>query len=515
MKPIHEIIGPNYSKTEFIRTCMTDFGFFMEKALGLKVAPFHLHWANMFYSNKRSSVMAFRGSTKTTTLGVVFPLWVMTFNKQIRKTHKDKKPSRFLIVSNTLKQSTRILREQQQFIRTNELLYNTLYPDSSREGRLMTKMDMQTKNDCLVQCRPYSENIRGEHPHYLLEEEASLFRDLKVHEGALLPLINTFDGNLMSIGTPLTDWDLLARHHTCDEKSKKLVDHAVGYEYVSDEGYHCSKMPVIIKGEPTWKWRYNLAQIEQLRREVGEITFAREFLCEIVSEQAQAIPAKKIAEALDNKYRLNMNLLENGNPIVRKTFNERTGQEEEQLEIPRRVTAQDLAMSADGDYTVSITLEEQGSGKWLLTHMDRKRGMGFPQHEEWSSKIFRSFQPMAMKLDPSQFGKALINTLRGQYGIPCDPYQFTPENRREGFARMIQMFENNQLILPYDKGDPLTLQMMDTLIYELRSLIPHTTPTGFTTYKAAAKHDDCAIALSMACSMIPQGQVGGFYMQKW
>ena len=509
MKPIHEIIGPNYSKQDFLKHCVTDFGFFMERVLGLQVAPFHLQWANMFYTHKRSSVMAFRGSTKTTTLGVAFPLWIMAFNKLVRKTHKDKKPTRFLIASNTMKQSTRILREQQEFIRQNELLFNTLYPDSSREGRLMTKLDMETKNGCKVFCRPYTENIRCEHPHYILEEEASLFRDKKIHEGAIIPMINTWEGNLMSIGTPLTDWDLLARHHMCDEKKKVLKDSATGYEYVSDEGYHCSKMPVIINGEPTWKWRYNLGQIDQLKKEIGGITFSREYLCEIVSEESQAVPAKKIAEALNNEYRLNMNLMDDGNPLLRTIDGKDT------LEIPRRLTAQDLAMSAQGDFSVSITLEEQDNGQWLLAHMDRKRGMGFTTHAEWSSKIYHSFQPMMMQLDQSQFGKALIDCLRGEYGIPCDPYKFTPEQRREGFSKMIQMFESGRLILPYDKEDPITLQLIDQLIYEVRSLIPYTTPTGFTTYKATTKHDDCAITLSMACAMIPQSQTGGFYMRKW
>ena len=485
MKPIYETIGKNYSKTEFLKTSATDFGFFCEKVLGLKMMPFHIRWAEMFHDNQRSAVMAARQIGKTTICSVAYPLWYMFFNKLLMKNHFDKKPLRMLVVSNTMTESKRIIREQKAHIQNIDLLHKALYPSSGREGKLWTKMEYETANGCHVECRAFNENIRGVGVHRLLLNESSLFRDYFVYERALLPIVGS-TGNLMSIGTPSSEVDVLAHQFR-------------------DNSFVTDKVPVLTNGIPTWEWKYNLKDIDKIRREMGELSFAREYMCEIVNSESQVIDRKAIVRSLNQDLTLNLNMIPNGNPEMKNN----------KLTIPNRVTGIDLAMSAQGDYSVSITLKDMQDGTWLLEHMDRKRGMNFATHKDWIQTIYNSFKPMRIEIDKSQFGQALIDDLRLERQIPCDPFKFTPDNRKEAISRIIQMIEGKRLIIPYNKDCPYTMQMIDTLIHELDSLVPTKTPTGTETYKSVSSHDDCAMALSIACSLIVTQQTGGFYMRKW
>jgi hypothetical protein len=303
-------------------------------------------------------------------------------------------------------------------------------------------------------------------------------------------MVQNVEGHIMAIGTPMTDYDLLSRLHQ------------------PESGYITSKVPIIKDGKPTWEWRFPIEKIEDIQKNMTEIQYAREYLCQIISEESQAIDNKALIRCLDPEQTLHTNLFQDGLPRQNSEGNPY---------IPYRVTGQDLAMSSQGDYTVSITLEQQPNGQWLLLHMDRKRGMNFQGHLEWIPPIYNTFKPQRIALDKAQFGQALIDQIQITAGIPAEPFLFNPNNRKEAIAKTIQMIEANKLIIPRNQNDPYTMQMTDQLIRELTNLIPTKTPTGINTYTCTTKHDDCLMALAIACSLTPTELDGAtsFYMKKW
>jgi hypothetical protein len=492
MKPIHETMK-GYKPRDFMRRCMTDFEFFAEKVLGLNIAPFHVEWANLFYTYKKSCILGFRGSGKTTITGIALPIWLLLFDRQLRVQRSHSSPVHIMIISNTMAQSTKILHEIKTYIADIELLNRALMPSGSQKaGTIWRGTEIQVKNGGKVMCKPYTEDVRGNHVDFLLMEEASLFRDLDIFTRACIPLVTAKSGHIMCIGTPMTEYDLLAR---CQ---------------LPNSGYKTHKHPLVTSsGESAWEWRFKTADIEKLKADLGELGFAREYMCEVLSEGSQAIDHKKLVSCLNPECRLDNDLDSSGKQIKDSDGSFRT---------PLRFNGTDLAMSAQGDYSVSITLEEleDGKGTYILRHMSRERGMSFSRHKEWLNRIYNTFLPSKMKIDKAQFGQSLIEELRNQYSIPCEPIKFTSENRKEIITKVIQMVEGGRLIIPRDPNDPYTMMMTDQLIKELSSLIPTKTPTGKETYNTLTSHDDCLMALAIACSMINISYQGhGFYMKSW
>jgi hypothetical protein len=239
---------------------------------------------------------------------------------------------------------------------------------------------------------------------------------------------------------------------------------------------------------------------------MGELSFTREYMCEMVSDASQAIDKKSIIQCLNQDIKINTNLTPNGNPQLNQ---------EHQLTIPYRVTGIDLAMSAQGDYSTSITLTQTPENKWLLEHIDRQRGLNFQQHLTWINHIHKAFQPSQIHIDKSQFGQGLIEELQTQHNIPAQPFKFTPENRKEAIGRMIQLIETQRLTIPYNQDCPYTRQHIDVLIHELDSIIPSKTPSGIETYTTISRHDDLAMALAIAASLTHTQQTQTYHMRKW
>jgi len=357
-----------------------------------------------------------------------------------------------------------------------------------RAGLMWTKTEIETKNGCQMFVQPYTENMRSEHVNYILADEASLFRDLNIFDRACIPMASMWPGNICVIGTPMTEYDLLAR---CQ---------------LADSGYRISRYQAMKDGSPAWDWRYSMNDLEQKRKEMGEISFAREYLCEVVSEESRCISSKSIAQACRPDTALLVNLTGDGTP---RTINGTSM-------VPTRYTGVDLAMSAHGDYSVSITLREHEGG-FIIEHMDRRKGMGSQAHKEWLTHIWRGLRPIRMPVDKSQFGQYLIDDLN-MAGIPVEPFKFTPDSRKEILGGLFQMIDSGRIMIPRDPNDPITMTMTDALIHELASFVPTRTATGIETYKATSSHDDTVMALAVAASITPHGSAtseSGFHFVSW
>lgn len=431
---------------QFVMKGATDFKFWAESLFKYDIQPFHLEWVNAFYNNKRTSIQAHRGSGKSTILGEIFVLWMMFYEKN----------KNFMVVSPTMAKSTEIIRNVRRHINDIEIL-RSLRP--SDRSKTWTKTEINTTTGCKLVSRPYSEYARGFHCHYMLMDEASQFKDLLIYERVFLPMLGHHDGNLMIIGTPSTDIDLLARAS------------------LPNSGFKHLKYPAIINNTPLWKNKFPMEKLDRLRKELGELSFAREYLCELRGEKEQSISREDILRALDTEMRL-VNAGDEGVDYFMGV---------------------DLAMSAEGDYSVYSIVEKTKENRIVLRHMRRLRGMDFKPQAGIISGIYKKFRPRKILIDDSQFGSGLIQVLRQEYGVPAKAFRFEPRNRNIMIGNLINLFKEGRIDIPRDLDHPETMSITDEIIEEVSGIYPSRTKSGMETYNTVSHYDDCIMSLGLAC----------------
>jgi len=434
---------------EFTASCYLDFKFFCENALTyerLKIAKFHIDWFNYFMTKPRVCIVAPRCSGKTTILGVAFPIWVSLFYRK----------KQFLIISNSMKQSTLVLEQIVNNILDNEFLAK-LKP--SERNMSWTKTEINTSTGCKILCKPYSNNVRGEHVNYVLCDEASLYQDTQIFFGAIVSTVKAKKGHIMVIGTPQTHVDLIAQ----------LSDKKLHPEYFS------KVYPAIKDGKSLWPERYDKDSLSRLLKELGEATFAREYLCSLEEEGVSAIPFGIIVKGYDKS--LSFEPHADGKAAY--------------------YTGVDFAMSPKGDYSVFITLKKEDE---TLTIVDIKRfrGLTFDAQENIIRDINMKFRPVKIVLDESTFGKPFVDKLIAE-GLPVDGFYFTPDNRNTILKNLTRLFWNERIKIPRSGKHPEEISTTDQLSRELTEFVPDKTPSGNPTYKTLGKYDDCLMALALAC----------------
>ena len=488
-----------YTLQAFLGICSTDFKFFCEKVLHLNIAPFHIEWANMFYSNRRSVVQAFRASGKTTVCGVAFAIWLMMFDDITRKSRKNEEPLKFLIVSSMLDHSKKILRDVKGFIENSELLHFFLYPENTRKNSTSwTKTEIKTKNHCWLFCKAYNEGIRSEHVNYILLEEAELFIDRAIYTRAILPMVGAKRGHIMAIGTPLSEIDLL---YKCMYEDPKYV------RYYYDNDVKSNGLPVRYEGKPTWAYRYNNDEINELEKELGPVEFPREFMCEMSSDDARVISSSALVQSYDQTCRLQDELTMDGFPV------KQVNNGNEITLIPYRTMGVDLASSPEGDYTVAIVLEQIINQRYMIRAIFRERVL--TKHDEWIHRIYETFKPSYLGIDLHPFGRELVLKLTNEWNVPCETFKFTPENRSEAIHSVASRFQNGSIVMPRDRDHPYTQVYTDILVHELSMVVHDKTPKKLETYTTRSKHDDCLMALAIACSRTVVGGGSSFYSVSW
>ena len=71
-----ELLREGESLEDFTKSALSSFHFFETRVLGRDIAPHHMEFFKDFINHERSMEMAFRGSGKTTVLGVDSPLFL-------------------------------------------------------------------------------------------------------------------------------------------------------------------------------------------------------------------------------------------------------------------------------------------------------------------------------------------------------------------------------------------------------------------------------------------------------
>ncbi len=368
----------------------------------VEIADFHQEWIDAILKNDNVVISASRGSGKSLVMGVLFPLYIATYNSN----------KSILIVSPTEERSFEILQKIRYVIENNSLL-KFLKPESGTGTWSKHKLD--TSNHCQFYCKVLSSNIRGHHVDYLLLDECGEIGDGEIFFSAVLPTIYTKNGKCVAIGTPTSNSDLL------NTLSRRKTFKSLRYPAIK-----------LINGKliPLWEKKFSISKLNRIKRTMGASRFEREFMLNIVSKENQPFTPEMLMSCQNDKLRY----LENGD-INREYF-----------------IGVDLAYSKKGDYTVITVFEMQPNEVMRLVYMFRVRGMDIPSQENKLIEIMNKFPPKRVVIDISLFGLNMVNNL-SRMGYPIEGFSFGGRGKRSLILfTALKAYSDKKIEIPYHES---------------------------------------------------------------
>lgn len=431
--------------------------YFMSEVLGLQVAGHHREWIQLIAQNRRLCVMAPRDHSKTTVFSVVFPLW------RIRFIPGDLG----YIFSYSQDQASKILERIKDIVETNSF-FQGLKPKNPETWH---KSEIKCSNGAKIVAKGFGTSVRGPRPNWIICDDILADRNIypmsyikKFFFEAVSNMIAR-DGRIIVVGTPQSRDDLL-------------------HELAKNPAYCFRKYAAVLSEEEKttlWPQRYSYQDLMLKKREVGSVAFAKEWLCEPVSEESSLFPYSLVSNCFDPEFRMP---LEYRGPW--KTY-----------------IGCDLALSAGAgaDYTVFLTLGVDSAGNRYILDIFREKGLSYKGQFEKIVELSKRYRPQLVYVEANQYQRVLVDMLRDRTDIPVKPF-ITGRKKVdliEGVPGLRVLFENGKIRIP--RGDDRSIDLTDVLVRELVNF-------GWREGKleGVGEHDDTVMALYIADQAVKEGE---------
>jgi len=485
----------------------------------VKVKEFHNEWVEAVENNDRVSLTAHTGAGKT-VFGSLYILWKVFQN-----------PGDFdaLIVSDTLDQAKKILAEIKHHIEEAPYLED-FYPNDKDTS--WARKEIETTEGNQIKCRPYGEQVKGEHVSFVLCDEAAEFKPHDVYFRFVRTRAASRGGTVCLISTPVHENDLMAKlsegqkppecpycgtevsplgedseigdeeidgyiceNTRCDE-TEVSTDEVIEFPDVSSKGYWSKKYPVfreIEEGEegsdesfyskeqdkmvdPIFPENFDEQRIKDLRSE-DPTMFQKEYLCEALSVEGDMYDPNDVIELYDKDLDFHQNPKEGAKYYM----------------------GVDLAVSKKGDYSVYTVMEVPQDETPRICFIERIRGMGLDEQEKRIQELHDIFDFNKVVVDKTNFGARTYRNLL-QSGLPVEGQSFEQRARSGLLVGLKNDIENNKFKIP--RAGDRAKQLTDKLYAELLGFGSTETDSGTVTYKSTAAHDDLPISLAMVCNVM-------------
>jgi hypothetical protein len=254
-------------------------------------------------------------------------------------------------------------------------------------------------------------------------------------------------------------------------------------------GYATHTFPAIsASGKPLWPERFPIEELDKIRSQVGAIRFAREFICEAVSNLSSLFPIQ----------------LFKGDPVeqyaVTLGHDWRWWKARGIVDIFIGV---DFAFSSaiGSDFTVIFVLGVDQYGNRWVVDIVRDRGLQFGEQKSRIVEVSRRFKPALIFVESNQAQKIFGDELIRQTDLPIKYFQTTGDKHslEHGIPSLALLLENRKLRIP--RGDDArTTELTDIFIDEMRAF---TYSNGRVL--SLSEHDDCAMAYYIAEQAVSGG----------
>ena len=436
--------------------CKNSFPHFCRFYIDQKIGAMHREWIDEIQRpDKYLAVMSARGHFKTSILSVAFPLWVM---------YKEKKPKIFVILSASLEQSTEIMQLIKRKIEDRPQLREVLYPENTNTTK-WSETQIRTKNGHRVLCLPFGDTVRGKHPDYCICDDvlkAEVSTDVedakRVFYGIVFPIVQARRGKLIVVGTPVSYTDLL-------------------FDLSTKPSFTFLRYPaVVFNDDGSWKSpqfpeHFSLEQLQQIKDTMPAHLWAREYLCNPLSEDTALFPPEVLRKATA-KYK-----------EYEKIYAD--------TKHKQRYLGCDIAVSegSRADWSVFTVLEKVAGCPYLVKDISRKHLTAENNLVEIRNlQTQYHFSKIIVEQTGVGWGVAEACTKDGELRAISIPFDTKALSKERIISRLEVILRNGGLCLPQN----------DILLQELGQYAYKRSRDGRMTYEGLGEHDDTVMSLALA-----------------
>jgi len=452
------------------------FSYFVKLVLRQKLGRMHEEWIEAVSGDKHVCIISARGHFKTTIMSVAFPLWIM---------FRDSKPRTFLVVSATQEQSGEIMGLIKKHIEDNPILRSVLYPDNIYLTK-WSESQIRTRNGHRVISMPLSDSIRGKHSDYTICDDilkAEISTDVadakRIFYGTVFPTVFSKRGKHIVVGTPIAYTDLL---------------HDLG----TKETFRTLKYPAIRLGtdgswkEPMFPEHFDLQQLREIYQTMPRHLWAREYLCEPLSDEVSMFPSD-LLKASRMAY-------ERARAIYDIPAKLEDGKPNPAHRVPTRVLGCDVAVSesSTADWSVFTVLEKL-EGQPVFVREIRRLHLTTPGNVKEIEAMHRLYNFSRILVERTGVGWAVAEEAAKSdltRGVTTT-FDTKKASKERILSRLEVMFRNNTIPDKADRG--VAIPQNEILMQELSSFGYKKEPrTGVVSYASLGAHDDCIMSLAIA-----------------
>jgi phage terminase large subunit-like protein len=408
----------------------------------------NLEMGNMFQMYPWSAYLAARMSGKSYEGCFAFPLWRMyryrkppTFTTD---TWDNKNSKETVLITNESKLGKKHLEKITSEVQNNDLLAERLKPDKGVKG--IEKFT--AKNGALVELRSFGSAIRGLHVGAVVVDDfldkSALYsaeqreKFLEVFNAEIKGIVEPF-AYLLVTGTPFSKNDLYS--HLKEDPEFRVFEYPAIYP----------------DGQLLAPDRLTYKKLMELRRSLGSIVFAREFLVTPIDDSSSIFPWEYLNRAFIGMDHIR--LVENI--------------ESYPIKMERVVLGCDFALSANtgADYSVFSVWGIDKDKRYYLISYWRQQGASFNTQINQIVKMNNLFKPNTIVCEDNGFQNVMLTTLE-ERGI-VNAKGFTTGNNKkdlyDGLPSLSAAFERGEIKIPY--GDERSKNVAQQLCGEFNSII--------------------------------------------
>jgi len=405
---------------------------FSDDVLGLELGPHLLAWEWLLENHRKLAVNAARDHSKSTFFSYAYPIW-RAWSEPGCEVY---------IFSKTLDQAMEFLdiiiwgkNNLRGMVDIPHLAHLVPKQDGAKSKRgqadRLKRTDVRLTNGSRFRAVGYGKAIRGAHPKYIVLDDPLNDEDMwsdtqrKKHieyfKSAIVNMVPP-DGQIVIVGTPYHVSDL----YGWLRKNPKYV---------------FRRFPGIISDPDTGKqralfpWRWSLEALLDKKEEIGSVSFAREILCEPITDDIAIFPSYLFPPCYDETMSIQPTLAE----IETRGLTVYAG-----IDIAR-------SASVAADYFVIFVMGKDSQGNRYVLDIQRFKGESFKRQLERIEIMNARYQPALVLIEANAMQQVWSDELRRTTDVPVREFITLASNKYpldRGVPSLRILLENQKIIIP-------------------------------------------------------------------
>jgi hypothetical protein len=465
----------------YVEALKADLVFFAKEILGLEIGPHIVAWGDLVASHRRIAINAARDHGKSTIFTYAYPIW---------RAWSDPGCEVYLF-SNTVEQAREYidiiiygrgnLKGMLDIPELQHLIPNQT--DCRTDPRLrLNKEDVRFKKTySRIRSVGYGKSIRGRHPKYIVLDdplndedmwsETTRKKNIEYFKSAITNMLPP-DGQLIVVGTPYHAADLYG-----------WLRQNPLYKFCRFPGLYTDSKG---KERALFPWRYNVARLKERRTEIGGVAFAREILCQPISDDISIFPYTLFPPCFDHQAVCKIP----GRQLHARGLRTYMG-----IDIAR-------SSSVGADYFVIFVMaHDPKDGTHYVVDIRRSRGLAFRDQLDEIKLAAQIYEPDLIFIESNAMQQVYTDEMRRSTDLPVKEFVTLATNKYpldRGVPGLRILLENRKIVIP--RGDEESRKITDIWIDEAIQF-------GYIEGKlqGIGAHDDCVMAWWFVCEAIKHG----------